>query len=42
MMKHETNVQLQKDKIILIHKFLQLSSNEQQQVIEKIKQMQKC
>lgn len=41
MMKHKTNIQLQKDKVILIHKFLQLSPEEQQQVIDRIKEIRK-
>ncbi len=41
MMKHKTNIQLQKDKIKLVHKFLQLSPEEQQQVIDKIKIIRK-
>ncbi len=41
MMKHKTNIQLQKDTITLVHKFLQLSSEEQQQVIDKIKEIRK-
>lgn len=41
MMKHKTNIQLQKDKVILIHKFLQLSPEEQRQVIDRIKEIRK-
>lgn len=41
MMKHKTNIQLQKDKIKLVHKFLQLSPEEQQQVIDKINEIRK-
>ena len=41
MMKHKTNLELQKEKVKLIHKFLRLSPNEQQQVIDEIKKIRK-